>query len=231
MTAVVFKGINTLNFQEIRMNIVRVPEVLSCIQKAQLIWDENSDRYFDILNFIVSDDAVFLGDLKSRSIAKAVIKIGLYHRFIRKFPFPKFLIGDVSDDSALLNCAGQLSFEKLIKEHIIQDKLQLVKNTDSGVVTLSGTHLDDWSCYEFNDSKARFVEKELTSNTLNGAIEELLKNKKVNKVVNIGPDTLSDDLKAQLEQSPLEFVEALDEDPLLSWFWPSMKTLSESVAK
>jgi hypothetical protein len=230
MTAVVFKGINTLNFQEVRMNIVRVPEVLSSIKKAQRIWNENSEKYFDVLNFIASEDAVFSGDEFARNISKAVIKIGLYHRFIRKFPFPKFLIGDISDDLALLNCAGQLSIEKLIKDSILQERLQFVKDSDPGVVTLAGNNLEDWSCYEFNEKNARFEEKELASNNLSGAIDELLKNKKVKQVVNIGPDTLSGHLKIQLERSPLDFIEALDQDQQLDWFWPSMKNLGESIA-
>ncbi|MBT4762446.1 MAG: hypothetical protein HOO06_12160 [Bdellovibrionaceae bacterium] len=231
MTAVVFKGLNTLNFQEVRMNIVRVPEVLSSIRRAQRLWDDNSEKYFDILNYIVSDDAVFLGNIKSRNLCKAIIKIGLYHRYIRKYDFPKFLLGDISCDQALLNCAGQLEFEKLIKEYITQDTLQLVKHSEPGVISLTGDYLDEWACFEFNQSRARFEPKKLGSTSLSGAVEELLEAKEVDKLVNIGPDSLSPELKRQFEMNTINFVEALDEDPLLDWFWPSLAPLESNVAQ
>ena len=62
--ALVFNGASNLDFQDIRSNVVRIPEVIARIREAQKLWDKLSTQALDLANFINSEDSVFLGAIR-----------------------------------------------------------------------------------------------------------------------------------------------------------------------
>ena len=72
----VFNGSSNLDFQEIRTNVGRIPEVVARIREAQKIWDTVATQPLDLANFIGSEDISFLGNIKLKSFATAVVQVG-----------------------------------------------------------------------------------------------------------------------------------------------------------
>src|SRR3954468_7812438 len=100
--ALVFNGASNLDFQDIRTNVIRIPEVVVRIREAQKIWDSIATTSLDLANFIASEDAVFLGHIKLKSFATAVVQVGLLDRYLKTHALPEYLVGAVNGDSPLM---------------------------------------------------------------------------------------------------------------------------------
>lgn len=113
-TGVVFAGRNGLDFLELRLGTVRIPEVSLRLREAQRILDGLDVERVDLLGAIVSDDESFFRNIKIKSLLAAIVQVGLYDRLLKSQRSPDVLVGAVNGDSALLVCAGQITFETLI---------------------------------------------------------------------------------------------------------------------
>lgn len=113
-TGVVFAGRNGLDFLELRLGTVRIPEVSLRLREAQRILDGLDVERVDLLGSIVSDDESFFRNIKIKSLLAAIVQVGLYDRLLKSQRSPDVLVGAVNGDSALLVCAGQITFETLI---------------------------------------------------------------------------------------------------------------------
>src|SRR5690606_28690455 len=63
---------------------------------------------------IASDDRIFLGNIRLKSLAASVVQIGLYDRYVKHFKTPEYILGNFNGDSAMKVAAGLISLEELL---------------------------------------------------------------------------------------------------------------------
>lgn len=241
--AIVFNGLNSLDFYEVRKNVCRIPEVVSRIRAAQSFIDAQTELELDVLNFIGSDDKTFLNHIRFKSLAACIVQVGLYDRYLTRNKFPQFFIGNINGDSAMKVACGVMSFEHMLKnstafgETDSQESVQGVVALQAGSEpVLSGFSLTEYAVFkrlpeeEIVEDAAPYVRLEIEPMAVDKIIHKLVDEEELKKVVNIGPGNLlvsrtSEDLI--LEQ--LTILESIDLDPMLSWFWPSLKESSIAV--
>lgn len=219
--AVVFNGIHTLDFHEVRWNVVRIPEVSVRISEAQEIWDKEELSSFNFYNFLVSEDQVFQGNIKLKSLATAIVQVGLYDRYLRFFQRPKYLIGAGNGDSPLKVAAGLLSLEDLLKKSRaceMERPSSLLQLADTPF--LSGMSLADYTLYVFSPQKNTFETLIDGNKDFNVVAREAIEEHRVQKFVNIGPGSLLINRnKDEYSMADIQILESIDIDPMLSWFW------------
>lgn len=225
---IIFNGPNALDFYDVRLNIIRVPEVVMRLRQAQEIWDSGEYPNFDLTSFMASDDKIFLSNLKSKSLCAAIVQLGLYDRYIKQSKTPRFLVGNINGDSAMKVAAGLMSVEDLVlsssalKVNRAGMSLHL---TDAPV--LAGVSLTEYGVLEKKET-AGVVEfsnfSALKNMEITKIVESLIEDHGVKKIVNIGPGgILLQQAFAELSLRDVQILESVDLDPLLSWFWPSLK--------
>lgn len=219
--AVIFNGINALDFEELRWNAIRVPEVLTRVKKAQSIWDQMKLPSFDLLNFIGSEDKIFLNNIKLKSLASAIVQVGLFDRYLSKHDFPEFLVGDINADSAVNVCLGLISFEELIVNSMAVVPLRSGDQNPVSDKFLSGMGLQKLKVYKCRAKKnlVEYDEVCFDDPALNKIIRHLVDECKIKTFINIGPGSNFNQLRAHFEMEDLLFLESIDQDPMLNWFW------------
>src|SRR5262245_39426408 len=101
-TAVVFGGLQSLDFQDVRENVVRIPEVRIRIEEAQAIWEAHVNKELGFHQFLCSEDSAFFNNMSLKSLCVAIVQTGLFDRYKKSFKAPEYLLGDSRNDSALL---------------------------------------------------------------------------------------------------------------------------------
>ena len=222
--AVLFKGDNSLDFAEVREQILRVPEVLGRIHEAQAIWDEAG---LDPVNFYATmtcDDEGFFASSCLKSLCLAIVQVGLYDRYLRKNQQPEFVVGNTRNDSPALVAAGIKTFRQLIigsRAAGVEDDEMAIPDDSHGLPTLKGQSLPIYKVYR--KLETGYAEERIESMHMTQVIVRLAEEQSLKKLVSIGPG--SADIKAEERVGILEevqFFESIDMDPLLSWFWQNV---------
>ena len=123
-TGVVFAGRNGLDFLELRLGAVRIPEVSLRIREAQRLLDTLDVERVDLLGATITEDEAFFRNIKIKSLLASIVQVGLYDRLLKSQRAPDVLVGNSNGDSALLVCAGQMTFEQMIKTSAALQTLQ-----------------------------------------------------------------------------------------------------------
>jgi hypothetical protein len=235
--AVVFNGLNSLDFVDVRRNVCRIPEVVSRIRQAQQYVDENTDLDFDFLNFIVSDDKTFLSHIRYKSLAACIVQVGLFDRYLRYHKRPSFMIGNINGDSALQVACGVISFESMTKksaafaDNTLEDKPCEVVSLQAGSEpVLSGFSLTEYAVFgqiepsELAEGEPPFAKIEVDQMGVSKIVHKLVDEHMLGQIVNIGPGNLLISRTGEdLILDQLAILESIDLDPMLSWFWPELK--------
>lgn len=225
--AIVFNGFNSLDFQSIRSNVIRIPQVIQRIRQAQKIWDQSDQPGFDIANFIASEDAVFLSNIKLKSLAAAIVQVGLYDRYCECFSPPQYVVGNGKGDSVVRVIAGEVSFEEMVASSQALKVLrphQPIQLAEEPV--LSGISLAEYKIYRLQAGEKELESQEIDVSEMefDKLVQYLLDEEEVRKFVNIGPgNLLLDRHHGNLALSDVQVLESIDIDPLLNWFWPSLR--------
>lgn len=239
--AIVFNGLNSLDFLEVRRNVCRIPEVISRIRQAQEYVEKNSTLDLDFLNFIGSEDKTFLNHIRHKSLAACIVQVGLHDRYLRYHKEPKFMIGNINGDSALRVACGALSFEAMIKMSAAFAESEGAGEPRGGEVVslqagsepvLSGFSLTEYAVFLRADGvedsspelQAPYAKIEMDQLSVTKIVHTLVDEYALGQIVNIGPGNLlvartGEDLV--LDQ--IAILESIDLDPMLSWFWPELK--------
>jgi hypothetical protein len=234
--ALVFNGASNLDFQDIRSNVIRIPEVVQRIRQAQEIWDKNSTMSLDLTTFIASEDNVFLGHIRLKGFATAVVQVGLLDRYLRNHKLPEFLIGASNGDAPLKVAAGQLSFEDMVLSSpaltgVATRALKPVSPVSSGLElpVLSGIQLVEYSALQRGEEGYRPVPSE--SKDLEKMVVELVENHDVEQLVMVGPGhSIFGRGMRELTERDVQVMESIDLDPMLAWFWSNLKESRLAVA-
>lgn len=130
-TGVVFAGRNALDFLELRLGAVRIPEVSLRIREAQRILDSLETERVDLLGAIVTEDEAFFRNIKIKSLLAAIVQVGLYDRLLKSQRAPDVLIGNSNGDAALLVCAGQKTFEEMVRSSAALQSLRPLEKPEA----------------------------------------------------------------------------------------------------
>lgn len=215
--AIVFSNINALEFQEIRRNVIRIPEVIQRIREAQEIWDEHSRGGFELANFVSSDDSGFLGNLRLKNLATSVVQLGLLDRYLKNNSLPKFMVGLASGDSAIEVAARFKTFREMVSHSpaVAPARPQLV--TEGSLPILAGVSLAEFTMLEREEHGFETrLESEMDLRKILGQLYE----GGARKIVVVGPG--AGQVQACLRDGRLPGMEAVDSvelDPVLQWFW------------
>ena len=169
-SAIIFSSLDTLDSREVRENVGRIPEVCAALTVAQQIWDIHRAGELNFYNFLSSDDSVFLKNIQLKTLVQAVVQVGLYRRFVKKFPVPQYLMGTSNGDSALKVCAEELSLEKMIENSQALSVLEKAKSFKemgdkadiSSSVLLSGMALSEYSIYKGEEPSPSYKMEEVS---------------------------------------------------------------------
>lgn len=232
--ALVFNGATNLDFLDIRTNVVRIPEVVARIREAQAIWDTVSGQPLDLANFIGSEDACFLGNIKLKSFAAAVVQVGLLDRYLKNHSLAEFMIGTVNGDSPLKVALGQLSFFDMVAESPVLSGAKLVAVPPLAAAgelpVLAGVQLAEFAVFrkgEGGDYQRLVVDTREVEKMIAGLVDDF----EVRKIVMVGPgNTMLTHSSSLLAERDVQLLESIDLDPMLSWFWSRMKESRLAIA-
>lgn len=237
--AVVFSGRNGLDFNELRMSVLRIPEVTIRIRQAQAVLDTLDCPKVDFFNVISSDDETFFRNIKLKSLAAAVVQIGLFDRYVKNQRRPDFMIGNSNGDAAMLVCAGLMSFEDMVRGSQAVDTLKpqnvipLGAPATTELVVQAAPLLAGLSLTEFRALEAVQTETGLTYQaTGEGAMDikkivaTLHAERSVERFINLGPAAAVRGADYKAISEDIESMDSIELDPMLGWFWASIRQTS-----
>lgn len=213
---VLFNEAKVLDLQEIRANVLRIPDVSRRVREAQAILDRETIGNFDLNTHIASEDRVFFSNLKLKQVCHAIIQLGLYDRMLRFHTGSHWLVGNMSGFTALKVLTGQLSFEDLVmgREEKQKDAVQCTETP-----LLVGVKLAEYKVFEKSGEAIQAVSG-YDGRNAQQLVQELMQKNLDAVVVNIGPG----DVICQGIDKSKRFVDLVDQDPMLSWFWETPVT-------
>ena len=223
----VFNGSSNLDFQEIRTNVGRIPEVVARIREAQKIWDTVATQPLDLANFIGSEDISFLGNIKLKSFATAVVQVGLLDRYLKSHALAEFMIGAINGDSPMKVALGQISFFDMVAESPLLEGTKLVAvpedATAGSLPVLAGVKLAEYAVFQ-RRSSGEYQRLTVDTAEVEKMVVGLVDAYGACKVVIVGPgNTLFGQDSVLTTERDVQILESIDLDPMLSWFWSRSK--------
>lgn len=218
LDALVISNTNSLDFQEIRQNVIRIPEVVHRIRQAQEIWDSELEKAFDLANFIGSEDCVFLGNIRLKTLAAAVVQVGLVDRYLKTHRRPDFLLGVSNGDSALKVIVGELSFaEMVLQSPALAGKKGPAMLTAVGTPVLAGISLGEFSLYQ--QKNGDYVLERGQEMDLRRLVREMIHDYSVREVITVGPGDSLVKSALGVQMAEVGLKDSIQTDPMLDWFW------------
>lgn len=222
--AVVFNQGRPLDFEDVRAQIARIPEVMLKLREAQDIWDaEGLDPQLNFYSTLMSEDQTYFASSATRSLLAAVVQIGLFERLTKSHAVPAMIVGNVRNDSAIQVAMGQKTLRDLIVESRAAQAPQNKKLT-----VLQGQEFPSFQA--FKHTATGFQPIGPATEDLEKALAWLAERENVRSFISVGPGSLEKTPATQSGiLSEVSFAESIDKDPLLGWFWQSVKSVSASA--
>ena len=229
--ALVFNGASNLDFQDIRSNVIRIPEVVMRIRQAQAIWDKSAAKPLDLATFIGAEDSAFLSHIRLRSFATAVVQVGLLDRYLKTHELPEFVVGASNGDSALKVAVGVTSFEEMVLASINGSNVAArpVKSASGSGVSmadlpvLAGIQLVEHSVYQ-KSPQGGFSVVQLESRDVERMIVDLIESHDVGRLIMVGPGhSIFGRRLLDLTARDVQILESIELDPMLTWFWRNLR--------
>lgn len=233
--ALIFNGASNLDFQEIRQNVIRIPEVVQRIREAQKIWDSASPAPLDLANFIGSEDEVFLSHIKLKSFATAVVQVGLLDRYLKTHSMPEYAVGAINGDSPMKVAIGLLTFQDLVSQSsaLISSRPRIptaVAPNALDLPILAGVQLVEYAVFK-RGVEGTFERLANDTREVERMVVDLVDNQEVNKLIMVGPgSSVSGKKILDLTARDIQVLESIDLDPMLSWFWSNLKESRLAIA-
>jgi hypothetical protein len=229
--ALVFGGQNSLDFLEIRLGVLRIPEVSVKLEEAQKIWDAHCRTSFSFVHFLASEDRTFFNNINLKSLSLAVVQLGLLTRFNRLFRAPKYLVGNTQNDSSLMVAAGKMKLEELILNsqacHMVRPMAPIQALPSALPDTmLKGRTLAQYQAYEAQPSGEGMVYNPVGTSDMNmeSVLFRLVEGHDIKKIIHIGPGAMDANLISEdYRVRDVQIFESIDIDPMLGWFWQGLR--------
>ena len=237
--AIVFAGRNGLDFIELRAGVLRIPEVTLRIREAQRILDTTDLPKIDLFNVVSSEDEHFFRNIKLKSLLASIVQVGLFDRYVKNQRRPDYMVGNSNGDAAMMVAAGLMTFEQMVRQ---SQALGTLKPSER-VVSLAvepAPLLAGLSLTEFRALKATQTEIGLKYAPVNEAAMEIKKSvgqlhteQGVGRFINIGPASAlrRSDYDMIGAEGEVESIDSIELDPMLGWFWSSVRSQSIAVAQ
>ncbi len=235
LKAVIFSDLHSLDFSDIRHNVIRIPEVLNKVKEAQEISDklgEDSGFHEDFYSVLASDNTIYNKNIKLKSVLSTIIQLGLYERYVNKNGQPDFLMGDINGVSPLAICSGDSDLESLLAKDTCENVvgvLSLVGDAMNEQPLLSGVTMS--MHHSFKKSEDEGYEKiGDPAKDMGILIQELIEGQGVKQLIDVGPGSSwlsSGDFDHSMYD--IQVLESINMDPMLSWFWPYVRNQNQSL--
>lgn len=225
--ALVFGGHNALDFSDIRLSVLRIPEVSLRIEAAQKIWDEECRTSFSFHHFLSSEDSTFYTNISLKSLTLAVVQLGLLDRYRRLFREPTFLVGNTKNDPVLLVATGQLTLRELITLsracRVLRPMAPLHVADDTVLNGHALPQFQPFSKVEV-DGQISYTAAAQADMNLQKILQDLVENNGVGKIIHVGPGSIDKSIAAsQFDMRDVQVFESIDMDPMLGWFWTDLR--------
>lgn len=225
---IVFNGTNNLDFQDIRTNVIRIPEVVIRLRQAQEIWDKLSANPLDLTNFVASENSVFLGNIRLKSFATAIVQIGLLDRYLKTHTLTEFVVGAVNGDSPLRVAIGDMTFYDMVASSSAlaghSTRAGLTPILGGELPILSGMQLAEYGVFKKDLARGGYQSISMDLREVDKLIFSLVDEFEVKKIVMIGPGSnLFGKSTLDLSDRDVQVLESIDLDPMLSWFWSRLR--------
>ncbi|MES2966040.1 MAG: hypothetical protein V4760_19315 [Bdellovibrionota bacterium] len=236
--AVVFAGRNGLDFIELRAGVLRIPEVTLRIREAQRILDTTDLPKIDLFNVVSSEDDHFFRNIKLKSLLAAIVQVGLFDRYVKNQRRPDFMVGNSNGDAAMMVAAGLMTFEQMVRQSQALDTMKPSERVVSLAVEPAPL-LAGLSLTEFRALQAVQTDTGLTYQVVNESAMELKKSvgplhadQAVGRFINLGPAAaLRRSEYETISADDIESIDSIELDPMLGWFWSSIRSQSIAIAQ
>lgn len=224
--AVVFASQNALDQADVRLGVLRIPEVTQKLRDAQTIIEKLSSSPIDLRAYISSDDREFQSNPRLRSLASAIVQVGLFERWSKLHSKPNYLIGHSNLDSALQFAAGRMSLEEIVRNSALLRPKPIGQFLAQSISTpiLGGVDLVEYEISILNHSTQKYIcirSKEMDALRLFSYTADQLP---IDQIVNIGPGCpLFSNYNKILAEKKILISDSIYLDPMLDWFWNSIK--------
>lgn len=235
MKAVLFGKLNCIDKPEVRRSLIRIPEVIHHIQRAQKILEEMNLVHVELINAMVSDQVL---ERDVRNILVSAVHLGLFSRYVRFNGPPDFFSCLTYPEAPVAVCLGRSTFENLILESnlIRRQSLQFpTKVTSSDILSFdpfifSHVNFEKYGVYHLNG----YGNKKLVfeSQSAEKIVEKLVKKYGVSEFINISADDLMlAPNSTSVDRATIQISNSIDLDPMLGWFWGSISEVKLAVCE
>ncbi len=140
-TGLLFASALSLDFLDLRVAVIRIPEVSLRLREAQRLIDDQPVAPFDLVSWLLSDDEVFESNIAVKKLLGAIVQVALYDRYGRSHRDPDVVVGWIESDSATDFCVGKKSFADLVLQSSAVAGLgpKQVREIECGVGTAGGS--------------------------------------------------------------------------------------------
>jgi hypothetical protein len=228
-----------LDFFEFRASVLRIPEVSLKLKEAQLIMDSLGVRQVDLICTLLSENEQFAKRAEVKSLITSVVQIGLFERYLKTNPFPRFMIGQSEGESALRVCMGTQSLRDLIEASGVISQKSVVQmpapvvSPQGEPILATGVKSASFESYRTLDEKGEraTVPVEMAASDLWAVTKGLLDEQSIQQFVLIGPGDIDWDNESIKElRDRTQLIDSIDMDPMLGWFWGGVRKAAAGFA-
>ncbi len=226
--ALVFAGQNALDQYDIRLGVQRIPEVTQKLRDAQVEILKYASLEIDLRAALSAEDKIYNSNAKLRSLLTAIVQIGLFDRWMKFHAKPNYLIGHSNLDSPLQFAAGRKSLTDIVRESSFLNhrSLKALSNQNTSTPILGGVELVEYEVSILNHSTQQYIcirSREMDVLRLFSYIADQLP---IDQITNVGPACpLFSNYNKILREKKISILDSIDGDPMLAWFWNSIKPL------
>lgn len=217
-SVLVFGGRSALDSEQFRWQLLRVPEVSLVLKEAQKYVDQYCENPRDLGAFLLSDNSYFLSSTLWRDFSSQVIQVGLFKRYQKNAPQPRFVIGGTSIISALNVCFTEKTIEMMVQD--FSQMLQERSEKEQTENFLVGQSMENLKAYEATSLGLNVLAENKNRTDL---LYDICKDHIIDQVISIGSHKLIAQDR-QEETSDLAVMESVSMDPMLSWLWPYLQS-------
>ncbi len=236
MKAVLFGKLNALDRPEVRRSLLRIPEVIFYINKAQKTLEEMNIEKIELISLMISPDSL---ERDVRNLLVSAVQLGLFSRYVRSHGQPDFFSCPSYGEAPVSVCLGRSTFENLVLDSRLfrkQNQIQFPTQISSSDILnfdpflFSQSNFEKYGVYHLNGYGSKKLVFE--SQSADKIVEKLVKKYGVKEFVNISPDDLMlDPGSAHIDRVAVQVSNSIDLDPMLGWFWGSLAELKIASAE
>lgn len=245
--ALVFSGRNGLDFIELRSGVLRIPEITRRLREAQALLDTAAGaggaERVDLMSVLASDDEFFFRNIQLKSLLAAIVQVGLFDRFLKTqktmLTRPHYMVGNSNGDSAMLVCSGAQTFREMVENSqalaTLRPSETVVPMVVQAAPLLSGLSLTEYHALEAKigeDGSLKYERLPSGSMELKKLVSSLYQEQGISRFINIGPaSALRGSDYRMIGDGEIETLDSIELDPLLGWFWRSVRPQAVALAQ